>query len=93
LFSANANQVNNTQTYGSLYEPYASGSAGGGSGGGLGGGIILMTVGSVLQLDGSVVVNGGDGTAGGGGGGSGGSVFITVGKKYSLCFCEQHKME
>ena len=47
--------------------------------GGLGGGVIVVTVGSILQLDGSLRVDGGGGSAGGGGG-SGGSVFITVGE-------------
>ena len=41
--------------------------------------MIVVTVGSILQLDGSLRVDGGGGSAGGGGG-SGGSVFITVGE-------------
>ena len=69
----------NAQTYGSLFEPRDPGSEGGGSGGGLGGGVIVVNVGSILQLDGSLRVDGGGGSAGGGGG-SGGSVFITVGE-------------
>lgn len=75
----NANGVHNVRIYGSLYEPQNSGSQGGGSGGGLGGGVIRIIVGSILQLDGKLIVNGGNG-ASGGGGGSGGSVWITVGK-------------
>ena len=39
-----------------------------------------MTVGSILQLDGNLMVDGGSGSGSGGGGGSGGSVFIIVGK-------------
>ena len=79
FFPENTNHDTNTRTYGSLYEPRDPGSEGGGADGGLGGGVILVTVGSILQLDGSLRVDGGDGS-GGGGGGSGGSVFITVGK-------------
>lgn len=80
IIAENANHENNTWTYGSLYEPHESGSQGGGAQGGLGGGVMRVTVGSILQLDGSMLVDGGSGTGNDGGGGSGGSVWITVGK-------------
>jgi hypothetical protein len=69
-----------SSTYGSESAPTDFGS-GGGSGnagaGGAGGGAVWAHVLGTLELDGSIIADGGDGGTGGGGG-SGGSVYLTV---------------
>jgi hypothetical protein len=56
---------------GGTYSPYSLGGAGGGG--------IRLTVTGLLENDGVISANGGNGTGLGGGGGSGGSIYITAG--------------
>ncbi|MGP8199274.1 MAG: beta strand repeat-containing protein [Limisphaerales bacterium] len=70
--------------YGSQSEPGSFGSAGGTyqlySIGGNGGGAIQITsLSGIVQVDGTMAANGGEGESGGGGGGSGGSIWLTGG--------------
>ena len=68
--------------YGSLFDPQERGSRGGSRGssgpGGNGGGLIHLTIGVSLFIDGTLTVNGGDGSNGGAGG-SAGSIMVTAG--------------
>jgi hypothetical protein len=70
-------------TYGSQTSPTTFGSGGGYfyaySVGGAGGGAIQLNVSGILQVDGHISANGGNGSGTGGGGGSGGSVWLTTG--------------
>jgi len=70
-------------TYGSQTSPATYGSGGGTyplySVGGAGGGAIRLNVSGILQVDGHISANGGNGSGTGGGGGSGGSVWLTTG--------------
>lgn len=70
------------KTYGSLFKPQDPGSEGGAGSrtntGGKGGGVIIIKS-ALLQLDGKMTVNGGDGNRGSNaGGGSGGSIYLEV---------------
>lgn len=70
------------KTYGSLLKPQDSGSEGGAGShaetGGKGGGVIIIKA-TLLQLDGKMTVNGGDGNeSSNAGGGSGGSIYLEV---------------
>ena len=70
------------KTYGSLFKPKDPGSEGGAGSdaktGGKGGGVIIIKS-TLLQLDGKMTVNGGDGNPGSNaGGGSGGSIYLEV---------------
>ena len=56
---------------GGYYLPYSTGGSGGGA--------FSITVSSLLQVDGTISANGGNGSGIGGGGGSGGSIKITAG--------------
>ncbi len=56
---------------GGNYFPYSIGGAGGGA--------ILLNVSGILQVDGRISANGGNGSGTGGGGGAGGSIALTVG--------------
>ena len=47
--------------------------------GGAGGGAIQLNVSGILQVDGHISANGGNGSGTGGGGGSGGSIWLTTG--------------
>jgi hypothetical protein len=72
------------RSYGSLFEPQDSGSEGGAGSSsqtaGKGGGVITIKA-TLLQLDGKMTVNGGDGVRGSNaGGGSGGSIYLKVDK-------------
>jgi hypothetical protein len=62
---------NNPGSGGGSYSPYSAGGAGGGA--------IRLNVSGILQLDGRISANGGNGSVSGGGGGSGGSIWLTVG--------------
>jgi hypothetical protein len=70
-------------TYGSQTSPTTFGSGGGYfyaySVGGAGGGAIQLNVSGILQVDGHISANGGNGSGTGGGGGSGGSIWLTTG--------------
>jgi hypothetical protein len=76
--------------YGSLTEPLDLGSGGRSYAGGLGGsggGAIRLTVSGILQVDGNLTADGGDGAIAGtgsssrfGGGGSGGSIYVVAGE-------------
>jgi hypothetical protein len=66
-------------SYGSVYRPTETGSAGGGPNAGHGGGKVKVRVPAEFLLDGYILVDGTSGTAGAGGG-SGGSVLIESGK-------------
>ena len=70
-------------TYGSQTSPTTYGSGGGTyplySVGGAGGGAIQFYVSGILQVDGRISANGGNGSGTGGGGGSGGSIWLTSG--------------
>jgi hypothetical protein len=70
-------------TYDSTTSPTSPGSGGGNyspySVGGAGGGAIRFIVSGILQVDGRISANGGNGSGSGGGGGSGGSIWLTVG--------------
>ena len=68
--------------YGSMYKPEKSGSHGGGTDGGYGGGQIYINVPAIMLIDGSILVDGADGSGTGGGGGSGGAIFIEAGKLF-----------
>jgi hypothetical protein len=82
---ANGSSANATggTTYDSQSSPTAYGSGGGNyapySTGGAGGGAIQLNVSGVLQVDGRISANGGNGSGTGGGGGAGGSIWITSG--------------
>jgi hypothetical protein len=69
--------------YGKQTSPSDYGSGGGYvstfSIGGSGGGAIQLNVGGILQVDGRISANGGNGSGTGGGGGSGGSIWLTTG--------------
>ena len=56
---------------GGSYSPYSIGGGGGGA--------ILLNVSGILQADGRISANGGNGSGSGGGGGAGGSISLTVG--------------
>jgi hypothetical protein len=70
-------------TYGSQTSPTTYGSGGGTypsySAGGAGGGAIQLNVSGILQVDGRLSANGGNGSGSGGGGGAGGSLWLTTG--------------
>jgi hypothetical protein len=82
-----ANSTGNYALGGSPYDsttsPTSLGSGGGSyspySVGGAGGGAIRLNVSGILQVDGRISANGGNGSVSGGGGGSGGSIWLTVG--------------
>ena len=80
----NQNQTPGGITYDSTASPNNAGSGGGGYGpyssGGGGGGYVRLQVTGVLQLDGVISANGGNGTGSGGGGGSGGSIYLSIGR-------------
>jgi hypothetical protein len=92
LGSTNLNGTNGTGVVGPIYGnsfliPLLGGSGGGGSSGdrsfmgGGGGGAILIAASATIQLNGSIVANGGSGYlswAGGGGSGSGGAVRLVA---------------
>ncbi len=68
--------------YDNVSAPALPGSGGGGNPsypGGAGGGVLLITVGNVLHLDGSIITDGERPLASAAGGGAGGSVWLTVG--------------
>jgi hypothetical protein len=69
--------------YDNATEPALPGSGGGGetpySTGGAGGGVFRLMVAGLLQNDGVISANGGNGSGFGGGGGSGGTVWIAAG--------------
>ena len=68
--------------YDSLLQPTNSGSGGGSQqfpASGAGGGALHLTVGTTLQVDGTIAADGGDALLEGGGGGAGGSLWLTVG--------------
>ena len=79
------NLVAGGSVYGSITLPINNGSGGGNynytpaSIGGAGGGSIRLTVNGMLDADGRISANGGNGSGLGGGGGSGGSIWLTVG--------------
>jgi hypothetical protein len=81
----NGTTNNNTggASYGSQTSPTTFGSGGGMfatySPGGSGGGAVQLNVSGVLQVDGRISANGGDGSGNGGGGGSGGSIWLMAG--------------
>jgi hypothetical protein len=67
--------------YGSITTPVTIGSGGGqngASGGGTGGGAIRLDVSTNLVLNGSITVDGGNGTTSNAGGGAGGSILLAV---------------
>ena len=70
------------QPYGHLFQPHELGSAGGGGKdvGGQGGGLVYLEISNLLQIDGEIRCNGGDGKAITGGGGSGGTILIATNK-------------
>jgi hypothetical protein len=82
-----ANGIGNLGTGGTVYDsitlPAGPGSGGGYyspySPGGTGGGAIQLNVSGLLEADGRISANGGNGSGLGGGGGSGGSIWLTVG--------------
>ncbi|MGA2180363.1 MAG: carboxypeptidase-like regulatory domain-containing protein [Verrucomicrobiota bacterium] len=80
--SSTGNYALGGNTYDTTTSPNGPGSGGGSyspySGGGAGGGAILLNVNGTLQLDGRISANGGNGS-GSGGGGAGGSISLTVG--------------
>lgn len=49
------------QPYGHLYQPYAFGSSGGGAKGGRGGGLLWLNVFNLIEIDGEIRADGGDG--------------------------------
>ncbi len=64
--------------YGAILQPADHGSGGGnGSYGGAGGGVVRLVVGSSLQVDGQITVDGANASSHGGGG-AGGSIYCTV---------------
>lgn len=80
-----SNNVVGGRSYGSVNTPYQAGSGGGGPGitgsslGGSGGGAIQVTSSRLIQVDGRISANGGNGTStngGGSGGGSGGGIWL-----------------
>jgi hypothetical protein len=75
-------------SFGSVSAPTTSGGIGGGdsqhSFGGLGGGVIILNVSGTLQLNGTLSAEGGNGTGTGGGGGSGGSLDLNIGSLTGL---------
>jgi len=77
-----SNLIAGGTTYDSTASPNIIGSGGGGyspySIGGAGGGYVLLQVIGSLQLDGLISANGGNGTGSGGGGGSGGSIYLSI---------------
>ena len=81
------NSVSNLAAGGNAYSvqvgQYSPGSAGGAynslSTGGAGGGALSLTVTGLLQVDGTISANGGNGFGMGGGGGAGGSLRLTAG--------------
>jgi hypothetical protein len=82
-----ANGSGNSALGGSAYDsvtsPSQAGSGGGSYGqdsiGGSGGGAFALIVSGLLQVDGTISANGGNGSVLGGGGGSGGSIKLTAG--------------
>ena len=70
-------------TYDTTTSPFSPGSGGGTfspySTGGAGGGTIQLYVTGILQVDGRISANAGNGSGSAGGGGSGGSISLTVG--------------
>ena len=75
---SNASAWKGGHAYGSIIAPDDMGSGAWSTGtadGGTGGGYVKLTVGGVLEMSGSISVNGGNGALGGGGGAGGGGVY------------------